>query len=61
MRPELPAWRDPRHLTPLRVRQLEAHEQAIRDEERALAQRRVLPVVSEPEPVEDPDFPGCVW
>lgn len=35
---------------------------AVRAEEvRARWCRRIEPLMQSPEPVEDPDFPGCVW
>lgn len=58
---ELPAWRDPRYATEDHVRQFEAHEEEIRRRERARERRRVLAMLVNPEPKEDPDFPGCVW
>lgn len=59
----LPLWRDPRYVEESRVRQFEAHERQVRLRERARERRRMVVALGEldPEPVEDPDFPGCVF
>jgi hypothetical protein len=56
-----PAWRDPRYLTDQRVAQFEAHEEQIRLRERERERRRLLALLVIENPVEDEEFPGCVW
>lgn len=56
-----PAWRDPRYLTAHRIAQFEAHEETIRQRERERERRRLLAMLVLPDPVEDDEFPGCVW
>jgi transcription elongation GreA/GreB family factor len=44
-----------------RLAKLAQHENTIRQLERDRERRRILATLTVPEPVEDPDFPGCVW
>jgi hypothetical protein len=59
----VPAWRDPRYLSEIRLHQFEAHEDEIRRRERERERRRLMALIVKPEVeyVEDPYFPGCVW
>lgn len=56
-----PVWSDPRYMTAQRLRQLEAHEEQIRQRERDREWRRMQPLmhVNDSERWSD-DFLGCV-
>lgn len=51
----------PRDVYPRRLRRQMEHEAEIRRLTDERWQRKVLAALACPEPVEDPDFPGCVW
>jgi hypothetical protein len=57
---DLPAWRDPRHLSLLRVAQFEAHEQRIREREQARARCRMEPLMATGPDRASTDFDGAV-
>ena len=57
-----PAWLDPRYMSEAKLRQLAAHEETIRERERARARRRLqalMPTAETKWCKHEVDFAGC--
>jgi len=54
-----PAWRDPSFISAWRLRQFEAHEEAIRKRERDRERRRFQPLMPVDRERMSDDFEGC--